>query len=105
MSELAPSLRVCSRANPPSWPGISPWRRLEERSRTARSGREKREGGSGPLRAKFGRESELTRPSWQETPTQLQCGVDCLHELRISGFSSPILKEMRAFVSGFSSFW
>lgn len=105
MSELAPSLRVCSRVNPPSWAGIWPRRRLEERSRTARSGRETREGGSGPLRAKFGRESELTRPSWQETPTQLQWGVDFLHERRTSGFSSPILKEMRASASGFSSFW
>lgn len=70
-----------------------------------RLGREKSEGGSVPLSDRVGRASEVTRPSWQETPTQLQCGMDCLHEERTSGFSSAVLKESRASLSGLCSFW
>lgn len=67
---------------------------------------ENREGDSGPLRNIVGRASWVTRPSWHETPTQWQCEVDVFHpEERKCGFSSELLNERRAFLSGFCSFW
>ena len=68
-----------------------------------RPGRENREGDSGPLRNRAGRVSWVTRSSWQETPTQRQCGVAWFHWERTCGFSSELLKERRAFLSGFCS--
>lgn len=60
---------------------------------------------SGPLREREERESESTRPSLQETPSQpLQCGAERFHEDKMWGFEREALKERRASVSGLAAF-
>lgn len=80
--------------------GMAPERRFPVRSRVVRWRREEREGEKGPLREREGRESEMTWPSLQRTPSHWQWESVGSHEERSCGFWRAFLKDRRASLSG-----